>query len=204
MSTTGHRTLTLVILLTVVSLASTPVVRACFYSPVDNDTQGTAKTSIDDVLAGKYEEAQKLRDVPSRLAELRRVETELRSKGEDPDTLDAYAMALHHLNRNGEAEDIWRKLLASEKDRFVTLCNYGTFCELNGRFEEAADMIKHAAELRPGFRDGAETLHARRLAALRDQRARALATARESGGARAADFWLPEFMTVLERPRNAA
>jgi Tfp pilus assembly protein PilF len=161
---------------------------ACFYSPLDLDPDKSRQSSLRSLLFGEYEEKTREKRLAQFRKRLTQLEEEIGARGESPDRLDERAMLLYRLGRAAEAEAIWVRLLASKPDRFTTLCNYGTFCEMTGRFDDATTMITRAAALRPNFRGGAEALHAERV--------RHLAAMRTSPATDGARFWMPDILPI--------
>lgn len=62
----------------------------------------------------------------------------------------AEALALHQQGRLGEAEPIYRRIVATEPDNADALSLLGTLCHQTGRQEEAVDLLRRAIVLKPG------------------------------------------------------
>jgi len=62
----------------------------------------------------------------------------------------AEALALHQHGRLGEAEPIYRRIVATEPDNAEALSLLGTLCQQTGRQEEAVELLRRAVALEPG------------------------------------------------------
>lgn len=171
--------------------AAAPGAQACFYSSLDLDPARSSQSSLRKLLFGEYEDMAREKRLPQYRKRLMQIEEEIAARGESPDRLDERAILLYRLGRAAEAEAIWTRLLAAEPDRFVTLCNYGTYCEMTGRFDDATTMIARAAALRPKFRGGAEALHAERL--------RHLVATRDNPATAGTTFWMQDMLPVWQQ-----
>lgn len=140
-----------------------PCARACFYSPSDFNATDSSQASLRTLLQGHYEEQAEVKNLKQILARLAEIEPQATAAGAAA-LRDEYALLLHRTGKRSEAEALWRSILQAEPNRFETLCNLGSALEMVGRSDEATSLIAQAAALKPGFRDGAEELHAAKSA----------------------------------------
>ncbi|MBX7245011.1 MAG: hypothetical protein K1X53_05905 [Candidatus Sumerlaeaceae bacterium] len=146
-------------------------VKACFYTPYDFKVSDAKQSDLKLIFDGTYDEEQKKRDPHFFHEELASLEATADSKKDDLDFQDHLAYVTYRTGKLRQAEAMWVSLLQRDPNRFPTLCNYGTYCELVGRYDDATTMIAKAAMLRKDVRSGAEELHLKKLEFLRKLRA---------------------------------
>jgi tetratricopeptide (TPR) repeat protein len=141
-------------------LAAAPALLGCFYGAHAFDPSRDHQTTPKELINEKYATEQ---DPPKNFfaAELRKIEPELKQRGNDADFVDDYAYVIYRTGNRDKALRLWSELLKKDPRRYTTLCSLATLYHNQSRFDDATTCLQTAIKQRPGFRSGAEELHLR-------------------------------------------
>ncbi len=146
------------LLLVLFNFAIISPVFSCSYGKYGLEAGDSSQTSVDGLFQGIYHKQKDFKTQDWR-KEVKDLEAGGAATSTDIATRLGYAWALHMSAENDKAAAIYVSILKTTPNHYETLCSYATALHNMRQYPRAAEVLKQAIALKPGFRSRAEEFH---------------------------------------------